>query len=166
MATASPRLMSSAPKSLSNLFNNGNIEVCQRCQQRVYQAERVGPVNGVVFHKLCFKCIECEATLSLKTYFTNQSDAGDKNIYCSKHKPMNELVGFDASAIGIQNALRTPNTSNQFNSQILPTGHTPCMANESLNIAHNLNVQKMLKNQKDGGNDRHHYPAFVVSIAK
>ena len=163
MANSSPRLMSTAPKSLSNLFN-GTTDVCQRCQQRVYQAEKVGPVNEVVFHRLCFKCIICDATLSLRTYFTNQSDFTDKNLYCTKHKPLNELVGFDASAMGIKNALQTPAIANQFNSQILPTGHTPNMANESLNIAHNLHVQKMLRNKKYGGNDRHNYPAFVVSI--
>jgi len=49
--------------------------------------EKVGPVNEVIFHKQCFKCKQCGQHLSLKTYFTNQDDFGDHEIYCSKHCP-------------------------------------------------------------------------------
>ena len=161
MATGSPRM--ATPKVIVDMLKNGNVEACQRCQQRVYLVEKKGPVNGVIFHKSCFKCIKCDATLTLKTYYSNQDDTSDKNIYCSKHMPENTLVGYNASAIGIQNALRNPYTANQFNSQIQPTGHTPQMQFASLNIAHNTNAQLMLKNKKNSNNDHHNYPAYVVS---
>ncbi|KAI8734787.1 hillarin, partial [Biomphalaria glabrata] len=43
-------------RRLSTLFMppNLNLQKCQRCNQTVYQQERVGPVNDVIFHKQCF----------------------------------------------------------------------------------------------------------------
>jgi len=75
------------PKTLRNLFVPPPPDKCTRCGNRVYQVEKVGPVNEVIFHKQCFKCCQCGQHLSLKTYFTNQDDFSDREIYCSKHCP-------------------------------------------------------------------------------
>jgi len=80
--------MSNAPpKRLRGLFVPPPPDKCTRCGNRVYQVEKVGPVNEVIFHKQCFKCCQCEQHLTLKTYFTNQDDFSDKKIYCNKHCP-------------------------------------------------------------------------------
>lgn len=76
-----------APKRLRNLFQPPPPDKCTRCGNRVYQVEKVGPVNEVIFHKQCFKCKECGQHLSLKTYFTNPTDFNDREIYCNKHCP-------------------------------------------------------------------------------
>ena len=75
------------PKTLRNVFVPPPAEKCTRCGNRVYQVEKVGPVNEVIFHKQCFKCCQCGQRLSLKTYFTNQKDLKDPEVYCSKHCP-------------------------------------------------------------------------------
>ena len=152
-----------APKSLSNLFFAPSSDKCQRCGECVYQVEKIGPVNEVVFHRQCFKCAVCGQHLTVKTYFTNQLEFGDKEIYCWTHIPKTALVGYDARAMGIQNALRRPDTTKPFNSQILPTGHAPLIGNEAIAIAHGVNAQNQLKYRYKQANDRHHYPAFVVS---
>lgn len=75
------------PKRLRNIFTPPPPDKCTRCDNRVYQMEKIGPVNEVIFHKQCFKCCQCGQHLTLKTYFTNQDDFGDREIYCSKHCP-------------------------------------------------------------------------------
>ena len=75
------------PRSLRKLFVPPPPEKCTRCGDRVYPVEKVGPVNEVIFHKQCFKCVQCGNHLTLKTYFTNQNDFNDREIYCTKHCP-------------------------------------------------------------------------------
>ena len=76
--------------SLTSLFSQQGTrgaELCQGCGGAVYHAERVGPVNGVVFHRQCFLCCVCRQHLTLRTYFTNQVELTDKGIYCNGHCP-------------------------------------------------------------------------------
>ena len=88
LAATSPSALAGAPpKSLRKLFQPPPPDKCTRCGNRVYQVEKVGPVNEVIFHKQCFKCFKCGQHLSLKTYFTNQENFGDREIYCNKHCP-------------------------------------------------------------------------------
>ena len=91
-------LPSEAPKTLRKLFEPPQ-DLCQRCNGRVYPVEKVGNINGVTFHKSCFKCSVCSATLSLRTYYTNQDDTKDKEIYCSKHAPAVTAKGIDGQVI-------------------------------------------------------------------
>lgn len=44
-------------KRLSSLLGVSQApnQKCQRCGQTVYQQERIGPVNDVIFHKQCFR---------------------------------------------------------------------------------------------------------------
>ena len=156
-----------APKSLTNLFcpPAGTADKCQRCGERVYLVEKVGPVNEVVFHRQCFKCAVCDQHLTVKTYFTNGVEFGDKEIYCGTHIPKSAMLGYDARALGIRNALQTPNLTKPFNAQILSTGHAPLIGNEAISITGPVNAQNQLRMRYNkNSNARHHYPAFVVSL--
>ncbi|XP_059172051.1 hillarin-like, partial [Physella acuta] len=94
-------------RRLSTLFMppSLNLQRCQRCSQKVYQQERIGPVNDVVFHKQCFKCCVCGGYVTLKNYWTNQSQSEDKEIYCQRHAPRIGGSRLDDKAMGIQRAM-------------------------------------------------------------
>lgn len=54
---------------------------CNRCDQIVYTAEKIGPLKDFTFyHHGCFKCALCGTKLTLKTYFNNQQDQEDKEV--------------------------------------------------------------------------------------
>lgn len=38
------------------------LEACQDCQKRVYPLEKIS-VHGAIYHKKCFKCMECNTIL-------------------------------------------------------------------------------------------------------
>ncbi|KAK0065116.1 hillarin [Biomphalaria pfeifferi] len=94
-------------RRLSTLFMppNLNLQKCQRCNQTVYQQERVGPVNDVIFHKQCFNCCVCKGYLNLKNYWTNQGNNDDKEVYCQGHAPRIGGSRVDSRAVGIQGAI-------------------------------------------------------------
>jgi len=54
-------------------------EKCVRCTKSVYAAERM-EAGGHIFHKLCFRCSECDMQLNLNSY--NQADG---ILYCKNH---------------------------------------------------------------------------------
>lgn len=60
---------------------------CQRCNRPVYFAERIEPNRGQILHKACFKCKECSVKLTLNTFFSNNIDLSDLEIYCKSHVP-------------------------------------------------------------------------------
>lgn len=54
---------------------------CLRCNEIVYQVDRVGPLKDFTFfHSGCFKCVTCGTKLTLKTYFNNQHKQEDKEV--------------------------------------------------------------------------------------
>lgn len=54
---------------------------CLRCNEIVYQVDRVGPLKDFTFfHSGCFKCVHCGTKLTLKTYFNNQHKHEDKEV--------------------------------------------------------------------------------------
>lgn len=54
---------------------------CFRCNEIVYQVDRIGPLKDFTFfHTGCFKCKNCGSKLTLKTYFNNQHDHEDKEV--------------------------------------------------------------------------------------
>lgn len=54
---------------------------CLRCNEIVYQVDRVGPLKDFTFfHSGCFKCCHCGTKLTLKTYFNNQHKQEDKEV--------------------------------------------------------------------------------------
>lgn len=54
---------------------------CLRCNEIVYQVDRVGPLKDFTFfHSGCFKCVSCGTKLTLKTYYNNQHKQEDKEV--------------------------------------------------------------------------------------
>lgn len=96
---------------------------CLRCQETVYQVDRVGPLKDFTFyHSGCFKCAICGTKLTLKTYYNNQHKQEDKEVYCSSHVPKIGPGHLDGSSVGIRSALNVPKSSNFVNEQIRCTG--------------------------------------------
>lgn len=112
---------------------------CFRCGQTVYQVDRVGPLKDFTFfHSGCFKCYVCGTKLTLKTYFNNQHDQDDKEVYCNSHVPKIGPGHLDGSSVGIRSALNVPRSSNIVNEQIRGSGRGTFDA-EALNIRSHLN---------------------------
>lgn len=60
---------------------------CLRCNETVYQVDRVGPLKDFTFfHSGCFKCVHCGTKLTLKTYYNNQHKQDDKEVSSVKIK--------------------------------------------------------------------------------
>ena len=149
----------SAPQRLRNIFQPAKSDFCQRCGGRVYQMEKVGPVNEVVFHQQCFKCCACAQKLTLRNYFTNSADVNDTEIYCSKHAPRDAAKGLDASALGIRSALNAQQVSR---TPLSSKGATPNVGADAMFINHPVN-QSRYRKHKHMTYSKHHFPAFLVS---
>ena len=150
----------SAPKSLSNLFKPGKTDFCQRCGDRVYQMEKIGPVNEVVFHQACFKCCVCTQKLTLRTYYTNSTDTSDTEVYCSKHAPRDVAKGLDASALGIRSAMNAPNLDKMRGTK---AASAPKVGADAMFIANPV-AQSRYRKHKHMTYSKHHFPAFLVSV--
>lgn len=94
---------------VSSAQANANLEnQCLRCKHQVYALERIGPIKGNIYHKTCFKCLVCERQLDLKTFYTNQINLSDRQIYCQTHAPKSGKGSFGADNVHIQNVLNAP----------------------------------------------------------
>ena len=98
----------SAALMTSAQYTAGLENKCLRCSNQVYALERIGPIKGNIYHKTCFKCLICERQLDLKTYYTNQVDLNDRQIYCQSHAPKCGKGIFGADSIYIHNVLNAP----------------------------------------------------------
>lgn len=74
---------------------------CTRCGDKVYPKEMVTPKPGVLLHSGCFKCRECGVKLTLQTFFTNQRDTRDADVYCRTHVPRLGPGTVDGNALSI-----------------------------------------------------------------
>ncbi|KAJ8924101.1 hypothetical protein NQ315_006883 [Exocentrus adspersus] len=96
---------------------------CLRCNETVYQVDRVGPLKDFTFfHSGCFKCAICGTKLTLKTYYNNQHRQEDKEVYCNSHVPKIGPGHLDGSSVGIRSALNVPKSTNFVNEQIRGPG--------------------------------------------
>ncbi|XP_007908410.2 F-actin-monooxygenase MICAL2 [Callorhinchus milii] len=71
----------SAHNTQDSITAPGSSEVCYFCNQRVYVVERFS-AEGKFFHRGCFKCHLCKATLRLGGYAFH---SGDGQFYCVPH---------------------------------------------------------------------------------
>jgi hypothetical protein len=123
-------------------------------------------VNGVVFHKGCFKCRACDQQLTLKTYFTNQMDPLDKNIYCQKHTPKTQVHGYDARAIGIQNAMKAQGSASSHGYSELSRGQAPKFGSDAMFINQPVSAQSEYQRRYKARYDQHHfYPAYYHAVS-
>ncbi|XP_062569773.1 hillarin-like [Saccostrea cucullata] len=128
VATAESQSVERGYQRLSSLFRptltEGNS--CHRCKAQVYHAEKIGPVHEVVFHRNCFKCVVCGQFLTIKNYFSNQTDASDREVYCGTHVPRIGGTHIDERAMGIKNAINSQNVykkmSKKMNSEVRLAG--------------------------------------------
>lgn len=123
-----------------NMYRSNFYEsTCLRCNQIVYQVDRVGPLKDFTFfHSGCFKCSVCGTKLTLKTYYNNQHSQEDKEVYCSSHVPKIGPGHLDGSSVGIRSALNVPKSTTFVNEQIRGYGKGTFDA-EALNIKAHLN---------------------------
>ncbi|XP_066261849.1 uncharacterized protein [Euwallacea similis] len=54
-------------------------ETCQSCNDKVYPLEKIS-IHGNIYHKSCFKCMECSCILRMDSYSYNQG-----LLYCTPH---------------------------------------------------------------------------------
>ncbi|XP_066586811.1 hillarin isoform X2 [Prorops nasuta] len=134
---------------------------CLRCNQTVYQVDRVGPLKDFTFfHAGCFKCAICGTKLTLKTYYNNQHTINDKEVYCSSHVPKPGPGTLDGSSVGIRSALNVPR-SGYVNEQIRAGGASP----RGLYPPWHLNGHGSPPNssQRDGQGNQNHAAAGSTS---
>ncbi|KAH3819662.1 uncharacterized protein LOC127881643 [Dreissena polymorpha] len=83
---------------------------CYTCLKKVYPMEKLGPVKGVVYHKTCFKCKNCNTNLTLKNFTHSQIDSFDLSVYCKSHQPLSSEKGtkLDTQSFEIKSALQAP----------------------------------------------------------
>ncbi|KAK7863136.1 hypothetical protein R5R35_002016 [Gryllus longicercus] len=56
-----------------------NIPLCFTCNEKVYPLEKV-ETSGKIFHKQCFRCLQCNCVLRMETYTFN-----NEKLYCIPH---------------------------------------------------------------------------------
>ncbi|KAL7672981.1 hypothetical protein ACOME3_007856 [Neoechinorhynchus agilis] len=136
--------------------------LCPRCGQIVYPVEKIGPIKGLTYHRVCFKCIKCDRQLDLKTYFTNAEDLQDKQIYCQNHFPRSNKGCVDFDNLHLRGLLQAPKLSviHQLN---FPK---PSVDGRSVGIAHAVQAQNLLHNTRDKFCGRHLFPALPPEITE
>ncbi|KAK0182402.1 hypothetical protein PV327_000546 [Microctonus hyperodae] len=55
------------------------MDVCESCQKKVYPLEKV-ETNNKIFHKHCFRCLQCNCILRMDTFTLNNG-----KLYCIPH---------------------------------------------------------------------------------
>ncbi|KAJ3638502.1 hypothetical protein MTP99_001862 [Tenebrio molitor] len=134
---------------------------CLRCNETVYQVDRVGPLKDFTFfHSGCFKCAVCGTKLTLKTYYNNQHRQEDKEVYCNSHVPKIGPGHLDGSSVGIRSALNVPKSSNFVNEQIRGPGRG-IYEPEILHVRTHLNGNYHQQSSPPGyGGERHPGPQY------
>ncbi|KAB5593733.1 Cysteine and glycine-rich protein 3 [Ceratobasidium theobromae] len=69
----------------SNVFG-GRVE-CPRCAKAVYHAEQVIGPGGRKYHKLCFRCIQCNSSLDASKLTEKDGEPMCRNCYSKTHGP-------------------------------------------------------------------------------
>ncbi|XP_013784133.1 hillarin-like [Limulus polyphemus] len=109
---------------MAHRYSSGSREsVCLRCNLTVYQVDKIGPLKDFTFfHQNCFKCSVCGTKLTLRTYYNNQQDQDDKEVYCQSHVPRTGPGHLDGTSVGIKAALKAPRQNYIVNDQIRGSG--------------------------------------------
>ncbi|KXS19647.1 hypothetical protein M427DRAFT_53054 [Gonapodya prolifera JEL478] len=66
--------------SASNLALGGGTDTCPKCAKRVYFAEQVLGPNNTKWHKLCFRCSDCNKVLDQGTAQETKEKPGE--VFC------------------------------------------------------------------------------------
>ncbi|XP_008549205.1 kinesin-related protein 4 isoform X4 [Microplitis demolitor] len=72
-----------APKVKVNRFvgipTTVDVDVCESCQKKVYPLEKI-ETNNKIFHKQCFRCLQCNCILRMDSFTLNNG-----KLYCIPH---------------------------------------------------------------------------------
>ncbi|KAL0271311.1 UNVERIFIED_CONTAM: hypothetical protein PYX00_008442 [Menopon gallinae] len=82
LKTEAEQTKEKAPRPKVNRFveiQNNMAELCYVCSRRVYQLEKV-ETSGKIFHKTCFRCMQCNCLLRMETFTLNCG-----RLYCLPH---------------------------------------------------------------------------------
>ncbi|KAI8823459.1 uncharacterized protein EV422DRAFT_493899 [Fimicolochytrium jonesii] len=77
----------------------GGADNCPRCGKAVYFAEQVMGPQGIKYHKLCFKCSDCNKTLDSTTLADREGVIYCKTCHGKKFGPKG--FGFASGAAGL-----------------------------------------------------------------
>ncbi|KAH0945617.1 hypothetical protein HN011_002184, partial [Eciton burchellii] len=90
------------------------VEVCESCQKKVYPLEKI-ETNNKIFHKQCFRCLQCNCILRMDSFTLNNG-----KLYCIPHfKQLFITRGNYDEGFGIdlyKNRWATMNSNNSTNS--------------------------------------------------
>ncbi|XP_076334276.1 hillarin-like isoform X2 [Tachypleus tridentatus] len=100
----------------NRMINHSNI--CFRCQGPVYPTEKIQPNQTTSYHVRCFKCKTCDLKLALQTFFTNQRNSNDGNVYCRAHVPKLAPGVVDNLALSISVPRNLPRNHQATNQQV------------------------------------------------
>ncbi|XP_026831311.1 interaptin isoform X4 [Ooceraea biroi] len=93
------------------------VEVCENCQKKVYPLEKV-ETNNKIFHKQCFRCLQCNCILRMDSFTLNNG-----KLYCIPHfKQLFITRGNYDEGFGIdphKNRWTTANFNNSTNSSVI-----------------------------------------------
>lgn len=115
-------------RRLSSIFQAPILldsKTCYRCKAQVFQAEKMGPVHEVLFHKTCFRCVVCGTFLNIKNYYSNPLEATDREIYCHAHAPRIGAANYDNTALGIKQAVDTQSNYRKISKKLNPQLRKP-----------------------------------------
>ncbi|XP_041084542.1 F-actin-monooxygenase mical1-like isoform X1 [Polyodon spathula] len=119
---------------LAPLGSPGGSDVCYFCGRRVYVLERVS-TEGKFFHRSCFKCQQCRATLRVGSY---AFDSKRGQFFC--------LIHSDWQAEGIQGktpeALVNPDPSSNLPAEDHPPAVGPLSVEQHATLAEDWSVQE------------------------
>ncbi|XP_014225429.1 uncharacterized protein LOC106651448 isoform X1 [Trichogramma pretiosum] len=79
---STPQEAPRTPKVKVNRFveiQTNCIDVCESCEKKVYPLEKV-ETNNKIFHKQCFRCLQCNCILRMDTFTLNNG-----KLYCIPH---------------------------------------------------------------------------------
>lgn len=94
-------------------------ETCIRCRRDIYPTEKADV--GVALHKNCFRCVECNVTLTLSGAIIATPEQGSRPaVYCQSHAPKPIKFALDEQSMEIQNAVKVQRTGDNliFNKQV------------------------------------------------
>ncbi|XP_013773095.1 hillarin-like, partial [Limulus polyphemus] len=140
---------------MAHRYCSGSREsVCLRCNSTVYQVDKIGPLKDLTFfHQNCFKCSVCGTKLTLRTYYNNQQNQDDKEVYCNSHVPRTGPGHLDGTSVGIKSALKAPKQNNIVNDQIRGSGKGT-IDSDAIGIKSVLSYARVHENE---GRHRHHF---------
>eukprot|EP00122_Pirum_gemmata_P000298 Pgem_evm1s261 len=107
---------------------------CNRCTKTVYPTEKIDV--GLVYHKICFKCKECDVTLALGSHRIHE-----QQVYCAKHVPKPKATAVTDS-ISIKTALNAPKRVSEGLNKTVVSNESGTAVTDSVSMKTALNAPK------------------------